>query len=98
MYTAEAVYCQLGDISRDLVRPSKLDESKNPSGKLVGELAAKGETATLKIVKVGEFAMRGDVCGSRAAYVRWWLASPHDARYHRWWYANSIALGVGLKG
>ena len=42
--------------------------------------------------------MRGDVCGSRAAYVRGWLSSPHDARYHLWWYANSIALGVDLKG
>ena len=43
VHTAEAVYCQLGDIGRDLERPSKLDESINPSGKLVGEFAAKGE-------------------------------------------------------
>ena len=67
VHTARAVYCQLGDIRKDFVRPSKIDVSDNPSGKLVGELAAKGERATLKIVKVGEFAMRGDVCGRRAA-------------------------------
>ena len=53
--------------------------------------------ATVNGGQVGEFAMRGDVCGSRAAYVRGWLSSPHDARYHLRWYANSIALGVGLK-
>ena len=37
--------------------------------------------------------MRGDVCGSRAAYVRGWLSSPHDARYHLRWYAHS-ACGI----
>ena len=37
--------------------------------------------------------MRGDVCGRRAAYVRGWLTSPHDARYHGWWYAHS-ACGI----
>ena len=40
VHTAEAVYCQLGDIGIGLERPSKLDESINPSGKLVGEFAA----------------------------------------------------------
>ena len=43
VHTARAVYCQIGDIRKDFVRPSKLDVSDNPSGKLVGELAAKGE-------------------------------------------------------
>ena len=37
--------------------------------------------------------MRGCVGSSRAALVRRWLSSPHDARYHRWWYAHS-ACGI----
>ena len=36
-----------------------LDESINPSGKLVGEFAAKEKKATVNGGKVGEFAMRG---------------------------------------
>ena len=58
----------------------------------MGEFAAKWEEATVNGGKVGEFAMRGEVCKSRAACVRWWLASPHDARYARCAYANSAAV------
>ena len=43
VHFADAEYCQLGDIRKDFVRPSKLDRRNNPSGKLVGEFAAKGE-------------------------------------------------------
>ena len=41
VHSANAEYCQLGDMRKDFVRPSQLDESNNPSGKLVGEFAAK---------------------------------------------------------
>ena len=46
VHTAYAVYCQLGDFGTDLERPSKLDVSDNPSGKLVGEFALPYEVST----------------------------------------------------
>ena len=39
VHTARAVYCQLGEIRKNFVRPSKSDVSNNPSGKLVREFA-----------------------------------------------------------
>ena len=34
VHTAQAVYCRLGDVRKDFVKPSKLEQSFNPSGKL----------------------------------------------------------------
>ena len=52
VHTAKAVYCQLGDIRKDFVRPSKSEESENPSGKLVGEFAIRDKALRSKQVFV----------------------------------------------
>ena len=62
VHTARAVYCQLGDIRKDFVRPSKLDVSDNPSGKPVREFAIRDlalsskQAFVLNLAKCSELA------------------------------------------
>ena len=65
VHTATAVYCQLGDTSIGLVRLIALSASDTPSGKLVRDLRKRRRK--LHLIKVWEFAMRGDVCNDCSA-------------------------------
>ena len=65
VHTAKAVYCQLGDTSIGLVRLIALSASDNPSGKLVRDLRKRRRK--LHLIKVREFAMRGDDCNDCSA-------------------------------
>ena len=72
MHTARAVYCQLGDIRKDFVRPSKLDVSDNPSGKPVREFAIRDLALSSKQAEVQSFAY----CSELARYAQGAYANP----------------------
>ena len=72
VHTARAVYCQLGDNGIGLERPSKLDKSNNPSGKLVREIAIRDKALRSKQAFVLNLAK----CSELARYAQGAYANP----------------------
>ena len=72
VHTASAVYCQLGDIRKGLIRPSKSDVNLNPSGKQVRESAIRVVATCQKQM----FVQNPTQCSELAGYAQGAYANP----------------------